>query len=493
MNENFVPSNTINEEYFKIIFDTLSEGVALNKLVFDNNGQAIDYQIIAVNKSFYSTADYDKKMPVIGSLGTKLYGLGSKLVTAFWLSHKNSTQTAKSEFYSPINHRYFIISTSPFVNDMFVTSFFDISERKKDEILLQQQQEILKFALEGSGDGIWDWNIPENKVKLSKRFLELFGVPHYPAEMSFKEASVLIHPEDMDKLVKNLEDHLHKNTPYEVEHRSQLPNGEIKWFLERGMVVSRSTEGAPLRMIGTSVDITRIKTTEAQMIYNSKMSSLGEMSAGIAHEINNPLAIISTSLDLLKKESNKPEKTVSLIENIRKAIWRIERIVGGLKKFSRSSNDINFKTCSLRAILQEVAVLSESNLKRLGATLELDANTESKIFCNEIEIEQVFINLINNSADAISHLENRWVKIKIKEEYQKIVVQVIDSGKGIPIDLQQKLFDPFFTTKPVGKGTGLGLAIVKGILEQHKASIQVDNNSPNTCFEITFLKPNIAF
>lgn len=491
MNQNFNDSKMVNEEYFKTIFDTLSEGVALNELVFDSNGVAIDYRVIAVNKSFYNTADYDKSIPVIGALATKLYGLEIKPITEFWLSHKNSQQTEKTEFYSALSQRYFIISTSPFMNNKFVTSFFDITDRKHSENILREQQELLNFALEGSGYGIWDWHIPDKKVKLSKRLLELYGVPDSPSEISFSEATFLVHPDDLVNVVSQLESHIRNDYPYESEYRVIMPNGEIKWFLARGKVVSRSTTGEPLRMIGTVVDISRIKIAESQMLLNSKMSSLGEMSAGIAHEINNPLTIISASLDLLKRDASKTENIPVRIEIIKKATARIEKIVNGLKKFSRSSIGNEFKICSLRSIIQESIVLLDSVLKRIGATLEIEIDSEFNIYCDEIEIEQVIINLVNNSVDAIKNLDKRWVKITVKELNQKIVFCVIDSGSGIPYNIQQKLFDPFFTTKPVGEGTGLGLSIIKGILDQHKATIRVDNNSANTCFEIVFSKPEV--
>ena len=100
------------------------------------------------------------------------------------------------------------------------------------------------------------------------------------------------------------------------------------------------------------------------------------------------------------------------------------------------------------------------------------------------------MNLINNSIDAVKETPEKWIKVEIYDESQTVVLRIIDSGSGIPENLRAKLFDPFFTTKPVGKGTGLGLSITKGILDEHKATIAVVDDVPNTCFEIKF--PKIA-
>ena len=108
--------------------------------------------------------------------------------------------------------------------------------------------------------------------------------------------------------------------------------------------------------------------------------------------------------------------------------------------------------------------------------------------CDEIEIEQILINLINNSIDAIKQLPKKWINISLIEKNENLVLTIADSGDGIPISIQDRIFDPFYTTKKIGEGTGLGLSIVKGMLEDHDASITLDNDSINTCFILRFPK-----
>ena len=128
---------------------------------------------------------------------------------------------------------------------------------------------------------------------------------------------------------------------------------------------------------------------------------------------------------------------------------------------------------------------------RAMTKVDVECHTTGQILCNEIEIEQVLVNMINNGIDAVKDSEERWVKISAFEDISSVVLQIQDSGLGVDPKIQSKLFQPFFTTKKVGEGTGLGLSIVKGILDEHEATIEIMADTPTTCFEIRFRKPEV--
>ena len=368
----------------------------------------------------------------------------------------------------------------------------DITDRKKTEEELKESQNFLKFAMEGSGDGIWDWNIVEDKIFFSKRWHEIFGFEDQ--EITTTEAWKLrICPDDLSKVMKEVQSHFETRIPFNQEHRFYCKDGSLKWVMVRGMVVTRNAEGQPIRMIGTTTDISRIKYAELQLIQASKLASLGEMSAGIAHEINNPLSIIIGMTRSLSKYINDPEKFAEKVDAIQKSSMRISKIVGGLKKFSRSSEQKNFQKCSLKTIVNESVNLTLALAKRSETSILFEAKNDAYINCDEVEIEQVLINLINNAIDAVKGLADKWVKIEVLMESSIVLLRITDSGKGIPLEIQSRLFDPFFTTKPVGEGTGLGLSIIKGILDEHEATIVVDPKSPHTCFEIRFKKVELTY
>ena len=223
--------------------------------------------------------------------------------------------------------------------------------------------------------------------------------------------------------------------------------------------------------------------------HTAKLASLGEMSAGVAHEINNPLAIIRANIPLLVKFKDQEAKFLSKAEQIEKSVTRIEKIVKGLKKFSRASTGNEYKLENLNEIFSEVQILTDAKSRRHDVSVEMQIESGLMIFCDGVEIEQVLVNLINNSVDAIKANSEKWVKVHAFSLAGSITIRVIDAGPGISVELENKLFQPFFTTKPVGEGTGLGLSITKGILEQHKAQININRDYKNTCFELRFPKP----
>lgn len=229
-----------------------------------------------------------------------------------------------------------------------------------------------------------------------------------------------------------------------------------------------------------------LELERAKSIHNAKLASLGEMSAGIAHEINNPLGIIVGNIPLLHKFKDDESKFLTKTDAILKAASKIEKIVKGLKKFSRSTATTEFKLVSLDEVIREAIVITDSKSNRHNIQVTIDTPGSLKVLCDEVEIEQVLVNLINNAIDAVKNNEDKWVKIKAFEDSGKAFIQIIDSGSGISPEVENKLFQPFFTTKPVGEGTGLGLSISKGILDQHDATLTLNRTFQNTCFEICF-------
>lgn len=266
---------------------------------------------------------------------------------------------------------------------------------------------------------------------------------------------------------------------------------EDRWF---HMTMTPMSDGAKGAVI-SHINITEkklaeetLKRAEQKLHTASKFAALGEMSAGMAHEINNPLTIIKGSLDIMPKIINDPEKLGAKIEAMKRSCERISKIVLGLRKFSRTGDRVDFVPQSLESICKDTAPLIEAKAKHNGTSIIWECNSEALINCNEIEIEQVMINLISNAIDAVKDKTERWVKVSVLDVQNSVVVRVMDSGHGIPEVIRNKLFVPFYTTKEIGQGTGLGLSISKGIVEEHKGTITILSDSPNTCFEITFPK-----
>jgi C4-dicarboxylate-specific signal transduction histidine kinase len=225
------------------------------------------------------------------------------------------------------------------------------------------------------------------------------------------------------------------------------------------------------------------------------MAALGEMAEGVAHEINNPLAIITLNLDKLKRdllsETLDREELKKNLLKFETSVSRIAKIIRGLRDFTKKANEEALESTSLREIVNITLSFCQERFKSEGVEFLLDIQETSFIMCRPTEISQILLNLFNNAFDAakVSRPDDsgtRWVKIQLAQGDQKIVLTVEDSGKGVPADIQEKIFQPFFTTKDVGKGTGLGLSISKGLAESNGAQLELDTQSKHGKFVLSF-------
>ncbi|MEM6807354.1 MAG: ATP-binding protein, partial [Bacteroidota bacterium] len=255
--------------------------------------------------------------------------------------------------------------------------------------------------------------------------------------------------------------------------------------------------------------IEQLKQTQIQLIQKEKMASLGQLSAGIAHEINNPANFVSGNaealnmdlqeiksvLDLLaqlKKEGQSSKLIASLLEanekldmdflqkeilqlseSIQRGSSRIQNIVGSLKSFSHSSGE-EFQDAQLNELIDSTLTILTHKLKLKETELEKEYAELPEILCQPGKISQVCMNLLDNAIDAI----DRHGKISIKswQEGEDVFLRIQDDGSGIDEATRSKIFDPFFTTKEIGEGSGLGLSISYGIVKDHGGSIELESS-----------------
>lgn len=249
-----------------------------------------------------------------------------------------------------------------------------------------------------------------------------------------------------------------------------------------------------LSVLFISLFVKTIKEQRLKIISSAKMSSLGEMAGGVAHEINTPLATMNMRLEQLEVDFNddsaSKEEIVNSIHVLKLTTERIGKIVNGLRFFAREGSADALQPAFVHEIIMETLAFCQERFRNHGVELTLMPQEENyfKIHCRSVEISQVFLNLLNNSFDAIQSFEEKWVRIEITEKESYIAISFTDSGKGIPKHLHEKILQPFFTTKDIGKGTGLGLSLSKGIIESHSGRIYLDAQCPNTRFVIELPK-----
>ncbi len=225
-----------------------------------------------------------------------------------------------------------------------------------------------------------------------------------------------------------------------------------------------------------------------RMVEASKMASLGEMASGIAHEVNNPLSIISAKVyqtkTILKNSDININKANECLSAVDDTVFRIANIVKGLKRFARKSTQDPHSLVTISQIVDETLAFCKHRLLTKSIRLDIQIDEEYLITCNPTGISQVLINLMNNAIDAIKGLDEKWIELKITKVNGRLIISLRDSGKGIPQAIVEKIMNPFFTTKPIGHGTGLGLSISKGIIEDHGGRLFYNQGSPHTEFII---------
>lgn len=228
---------------------------------------------------------------------------------------------------------------------------------------------------------------------------------------------------------------------------------------------------------GIVKDLTRIKTMMAQLAASEKMASVGQMAAGVAHEINTPLGVILGYSQLMMDDfapESEQGQNLAVIERQTKAC---RKIVADLLKFSRQSESAR-ENISINEILQDVIAVTQHSLNMDHITVQQDFSSDLPPIVGDTErLRQVFVNLINNAHHAMEHQGSGDLTLisRYDPETREVVATVQDSGHGIPDTIRARIFDPFFTTKAVGKGTGLGLSVSYGIIQDHGGRIEVES------------------
>ena len=220
-------------------------------------------------------------------------------------------------------------------------------------------------------------------------------------------------------------------------------------------------------------DVTDRAELEQRLVQADKLSSIGLLAAGVAHEVNTPLAVISTYAQMLAKQVGDDSQKSLILDKIAKQTFRASEIVNSLLNFSRTSTT-SFGDVNLNRVIQETLSLLEHQLQKSGIQVKLDFEAElAPIHANAGKLQQVFLNLFLNARDAMAKGGTLEVRTWTDESSAKI--EVADTGPGISPEHLHRIYDPFFTTKAARKGTGLGLSVTYGIIQEHGGSIEVSN------------------
>lgn len=221
-----------------------------------------------------------------------------------------------------------------------------------------------------------------------------------------------------------------------------------------------------------------------------QLASLGEMAAGIAHELGTPLGALQGRLEMLDQAlaagRSDPEEVRRTIDIVAGLADRMTRIVRAVRSLARDAWADPFVEVRVERIVRDTLAIAEERLRKLDVEVHVVPFDEGlRIPCREAQISQVLLNLIANAADAVQDLTERWIRIEVARNADAVEIAVTDSGGGIPDEIRAQVMQPFFTTKPAGQGTGFGLSISRAFAEAHAGTLAIDVASPHTRFVVT--------
>jgi PAS domain S-box-containing protein len=258
----------------------------------------------------------------------------------------------------------------------------------------------------------------------------------------------------------------------------------------RELIVNLSTVpllGKDNKVLGRLViinDLTERVNLEHQLIQAEKLSSIGLLSAGIAHEVNTPLAVITSQAQMLLRQMPPADPSARVLDKIIKQAFRASEIVNNLLKFSRVSGS-EFSELDLNKVIRETLSLADPMLRAAKISVNAQLAPPAVVVGNPGKLQQVFMNLIMNARDAMPRGGELTIATESIDSH--VLVEVADNGVGIPADHLAKIFDPFFTTKASSRGTGLGLAVTYGIIREHSGKIFVESAvGKGTSFRLEF-------
>lgn len=277
----------------------------------------------------------------------------------------------------------------------------------------------------------------------------------------------------------------------EIKNKSKT--GRYYW-VKTTIVPFLDENGRPYQYLSIRQDVTELKEAQqmildqqAKLVASSKLSALGELSAALTHEINNPLAVILGRTEMLRnllgKENPDLKTARTMMESIEVTGRRIEKIMGTVRALAHGGEAEPLQKISLQALIENSLDMVRSRLKNHGIQLRTNLHApEMPIVCRPTEVFQILLNLLNNAHDAAQGKSSSWIEVQSENHENGILISVTDSGPGVSPEALNKLFQPFFTTKEVGVGTGLGLTISNSLAHRNGGRLFYESNSPNTRF-----------
>jgi PAS domain S-box-containing protein len=358
------------------------------------------------------------------------------------------------------------------------------AERRRAEEELRRSEAFLAEGQKISRTGSWAWNVTTGEMSWSPEDFRIFGLDPDTTTPSYAVFADRIHPDDRAAFEEMLENAVRDNSNFECDFRIVTPDGATKYVHSLGHLAARSAE-----FVGTVMDVTERRLAEealrsavADLERASRLSTMGQLTASIAHEINQPLTAIVTNANacLIWLEARRLD-----LEEARQAATRIVRdghragdIVKSIRALTRKSAP-EMISLDINEVIREVIVLMHAEFRRHGVKVETSLPSDLvSVIGDRVQLQQVVLNLIMNGIEAMANSVHRQLGIRsLNDQSGRVLVVVEDSGPGVVLTQTERLFEAFFSTKP--EGMGMGLSICRSIIDAHGGRLWVSPNLPN--------------
>jgi PAS domain S-box-containing protein len=379
----------------------------------------------------------------------------------------------------------------------YVGTVMDVTERKQVEEKLRQSEAYLADAQKLTHTGSWVWEVDERHAShLSEEWYRIYGFDPQEGMPAWNKRLQRIHPDDRAERQESIDRAIREKSDYEIEYRVLLPGGSVRHIHSVGHPVSNDS-GDLVRFVGSSSDITERKQAEealrqaqADLARISRITTMGELTASLAHEVNQPIAAAVTDANtclrwLARAEPDVEEARAAASRTIKDATRAAEIISRVRQLFKKGTQEREL--VDVNEVIRDMVVLLRNETLRYSITVRTElAAGLPQVTADRLQLQQVLMNLMMNSIDAMKDVNaTRELAIHSQRgENEHLVISVSDNGVGLPPQQADQIFNAFFSTKP--HGTGMGLRISRSIVEAHGGRLWATDNSPRgACFHMT--------
>jgi PAS domain S-box-containing protein len=343
--------------------------------------------------------------------------------------------------------------------------------QKADEI--DRLREFSDSVLESLSEGLLVVDLADRIVRWNKEMDSMYGLAR-PVAVGKTLDAVFDAPFVASLRAARRDSTSGAATLYRIPLVSRHPDHPRALLLNIAVAPLRTPDGATTGSIVVLQDISSRVQLEEQLQISEKMASIGLLAAGVAHEVNTPLTGISSYTQMLLEKADPDDPRTKVLEKIERQTFRAAKIVNGLLNLARPSQGESLQPVDMNAVVNDVLSLLEHQFKTSSIKVRRELSSSATIVQGvEYKLQQVLLNLFLNARDAMP--KGGWLSIVTRSEDSQAVIEVADTGIGIPGEHLGRIYDPFFTTKSIGRGTGLGLSITYGIVQEHGGTLTCDS------------------